>query len=347
MADHSSSCVDEMEPSALDFPLMIPKSFIKFLAICVSVAGLIGTGCGPKQEAESESRGLIGVSLLTLQNPFFKVIGDTIEKEAAIHGYKVEVVSGDQDAKKQYDQVQDFIVKKASAIVLSPCDSKAVVTAIQAANKAGIPVFTVDIPCNEPGVEIVSQIATDNYLGGKMAGEAMVEVLGGSGGKVLVLDHNMVESCQLRVKGFQEIVDKHNASSDKKIEVAATLPSGGARDVGFKSTEDAMQSHPDLKAVFAINDPSALGAYAALKKAGVEKQVTIIGFDGQPEGKKAILEGKIYADPIQFPDKMGVEIVNSIVAHSKGESVPAENLIAPALYKKEDAEKDPALKSGE
>ena len=155
------------------------------------------------------------------------------------------------------------------------------------------------------------------------------------------------EQADLFYSDLQEIVDKHNASSDKKIEVAATLPSGGARDVGFKSTEDAMQSHPDLKAVFAINDPSALGAYAALKKAGVEKQVTIIGFDGQPEGKKAILEGKIYADPIQFPDKMGVEIVNSIVAHSKGESVPAENLIAPALYKKEDAEKDPALKSGE
>lgn len=323
--------------------------FIKYVAICVSVSALFLAGCGPKEESggnggEKEARGLIGVSLLTLQNPFFKTIGDNIEAEAAKHGYTVEVVSGDQDAKKQYDQVQDFIVKQATAIVLSPCDSKAVVTAIQAANKAGIPVFTVDIPCHEPGVEIVSQIATDNYLGGKMAGDAMVEILGATGGKVLVLDHNMVESCQLRVKGFTEILQKHNESSDNDIEVVATLPSGGARDVGFKSTEDAMQSNPDLNAIFAINDPSALGAYAALKKAGREEQVKIVGFDGQPEGKKAILEGKIYADPIQFPDKMGVEIVNAIVSYSKGEEVPKEKLIPPSLYKKEDAENDPSLK---
>ena len=318
------------------------------LIACLALVGCGGGGGestdGSSAEGEnSEDRGLIGVSLLTLQNPFFKVIGDTIESEAAGYGYSVEVVSGDQDAKKQYDQVQDFIVKKAAAIVLSPCDSKAVVTAIKEANNAGIPVFTVDIPCSEPGVEIVSQIATDNYLGGKLAGQAMVEVLGSTGGKVVVLDHNMVESCIQRVKGFREILDGHNAASDARIEIVATLPSGGARDVGFKSTEDALQSNPDMNAVFAINDPSALGAYAALKKAGKEKEVTIIGFDGQPDGKQAILEGKIYADPIQFPDKMGVEIVKSIVAHSKGEAVEKENLIAPALYKKEDAEKDPSL----
>ncbi len=322
----------------------------KFLTLCLASSVFFISGCGQKDgiannPSKNETRGLIGVSLLTLQNPFFKTIGDNIEAEATKLGYTVEVVSGDQDAKKQYDQVQDFIVQKASAIVLSPCDSKAVVTAIQAANKAGIPVFTVDIPCNEPGVEIVSQIATDNYLGGKMAGDAMIEILGETGGNVLVLDHNMVESCQLRVKGFTEILKKHNESSDNKIEVVSTLPSGGARDVGFKSTEDALQSNPDLNAIFAINDPSALGAYAALKKAGKEEQVKIVGFDGQPEGKKAILEGKIYADPIQFPDKMGVEIVNAIVSYSKGEEVAKENLIPPSLYKKEDAQKDPLLKN--
>lgn len=323
---------------------MVSKFFMKYLGVFVLLSGFIFSGCNQsEEESVVKERGLICVSLLTLQNPFFKVIGDTIEAEAATHGYKVVVVSGDQDAKKQYDQVQDFIVKKASAIVLSPCDSKQVKTAIEAANKAGIPVFTVDIPCHEEGIEIVSQIATDNFLGGKMAGEAMVEVLGQSGGKVLVLDHNMVESCILRVKGFKEVLDGHNNGSDNKIEIVATLPSGGARDVGFKSTEDAMQSNPDLNAIFAINDPSALGAYAALKKAGKEEQVTIIGFDGQPEGKKAILEGKIYADPIQFPDKMGIKIVESIVAYSKGEPVDKEQLIPTALYKKEDAEKDASL----
>lgn len=318
------------------------------MSLCAGCHSRVEDEAGQNKDSEgglAGDRGLIGVSLLTLQNPFFKIIGDTISAEATLLGYQVEVVSGDQDAKKQYDQVQDFIVKKASAIVLSPCDSKAVVTAIQQANKAGIPLFTVDIPCHEPGVEIVSQIATDNHLGGKLAGQAMVELIGSTGGKVVVLDHNMVESCILRVKGFTEVIEEHNSGSANRIKIVATLPSGGARDVGFKSTEDALQAHPDLNALFAINDPSALGAYAALKKAGREKSVGIIGFDGQLEGRQAILEGKIYADPIQFPDRMGREIVRSIVAHSKGEVVAAESLIAPALYRKADAEVDPELKS--
>lgn len=70
----------------------------------------------------------------------------------------------------------------------------------------------------------------------------------------------------------------------------------------------------------------------------------IIGFDGQPEGKQAIKEGKIYADPIQFPDRMGVKVVESIVAHFKGQEVPPEQYISTSLYRQEDARKDPELK---
>src|SRR6185312_5336588 len=101
---------------------------------------------------------------------------------------------------------------------------------------------------------------------------------------------------------------------------------------------------PDLAGIFAINDPSALGARAALEKAGKAEQVKIIGFDGQPEGKQAIKEGKIYADPIQFPDKMGQQIVDAIVRHSKGETLPPEILIPTKLYRQADGQQDPELK---
>jgi ABC-type sugar transport system substrate-binding protein len=128
-------------------------------------------------------KGTIGVSLLTLQNPFFKVIGDNITAEAAKSGYDTLVVSADSDVARQSNQVKDFIVKKAAAIVLSPADSKAIVPVIQEANAAGIPVFTVDVPCNEPGVKIVTQVATDNFGGGKEAGKAMIEALKGRAGR--------------------------------------------------------------------------------------------------------------------------------------------------------------------
>ncbi len=320
------------------------------LSALLACAFALLTGCGDKTSNSSSTppaaakvQGTIGVSLLTLDNPFFKVIGDHITAEGKKRGYEAIVVSGDKDVAKQGNQIKDFIVKKVSAIVLSPCDSKSIIPVIQEANAAGIPVFTVDIPCNEPGVKIVTQIATDNYGGGKEAGRAMIEALGEAGGKIAVLHFKQAESCLLRVKGFREVIDAHNAGGKAKIEIVTELESGGAKDMGYKAAEDALQAHADLRGIFAINDPAALGARAALEKAG-KTQVLIIGFDGQPEGKQAIKDGKIYADPIQFPDKMGVQIVDAIVRHSKGETLPPQMLIPTSLYRKADGLKDPELK---
>jgi ribose transport system substrate-binding protein len=340
--------VPAAQPSTMKSPIMKSSR----LAILACALGLL-TACnkqadtGAPGDAKPATKGTIGVSLLTLDNPFFKVIGDNIEAEGKRRGYSATVVSGDKDVAKQGNQIKDFIVKKVSAIVLSPCDSKSIVPVIQEANAAGIPVFTVDIPCNEPGVKIVTQIATDNFGGGREAAAAMIEALGEAGGKVAVLHFKQAESCQLRVKGFREVIDAHNANntgSKAKIDIVTELESGGAKDVGYKAAEDALQAQPDLRGIFAINDPAALGARAALEKAGKTQQVVIIGFDGQPEGKQAIKDGKIYADPIQFPDKMGVQIVDAIIRHSKGEELPPQMLIPTMLYRKADGMKDPELK---
>ncbi len=321
----------------------------RLLALLASVLALL-TGCDKPTTvptgtpiAATQAKGTIGVSLLTLDNPFFKVIGDTITAEGQKRGYATIVVSGDKDVAKQSNQIKDFIVKKVSAIVLSPCDSKSIIPVIQEANSAGIPVFTVDIPCNEPGAKIVTQISTDNFSGGKEAAHAMIEALGEAGGKIAVLHFKQAESCILRVKGFREIIDAHNASGKAKVEIVTELESSGAKDMGYKAAEDALQAHADLRGIFAINDPAALGARAALEKAG-KTHVFIVGFDGQPEGKQAIKDGKIYADPIQFPDKMGVQIIDAIVRHSKGETLPPQMLIPTSLYRKADAQKDPELK---
>ena len=314
--------------------------------VAVVAATLNGCSSASKEVAPSPSakRGLIGVSLLTLQNPFFKVIGDNITSEAALNGYDTIVVSADNDVSKQGNQVKDFIVKNTVAIVLSPCDPKSIVPIIQEANAAGIPVFTVDIPCPDTSVKIATQIATDNYGGGKEAGKAMIEALGDNGGKIAILHLKQAQSCILRVKGFREVIDAHNESGKRKIEIVTEIDGGGSKDVGYRAAEDALQAHPDLQGMFAINDPSALGARAAIEKANKADQIKIIGFDGMPEGKRAIKEGKIYADPIQYPDKMGIEIVRSFVRYSKGEELPPEILIPTSLYRKADADQDSELK---
>jgi ribose transport system substrate-binding protein len=254
-------------------------------------------------------------------------------------------VDGSKDVAKQHNQVKDFLVQKVSAIVLCPCDSRGIGAAIQEANAAGVPVFTADIACLEPTARVVTHVATDNREGGRQAARAIIEALGEAGGKVLILDFPQVESCILRVQGFREVIAAHNKTRPTgAVEIVGVLPGEGDKEQSYKATADALEKHGDLAGIFAINDPSALGARAALERAGRADQIKIVGFDGQPEGRQAIRAGKLYADPIQHPDQIGRKTAETILAYFRGEAVPPEILIPTNLYRRADAEKDASLK---
>jgi len=330
---------------------MVARCWAVVLTISIAVLGCSGkqppppqAGSGPTGKPTAKSKGTIGFSTLTLTNPFFKVIADTMKAEAEKQGYEVIVVSAERDVKKQADHVNEFIVKGVSAIVLNPCDSQSIGPAIAQANAAGIPVFTNDMKYSGDEGKVICHVATDNYQGGKLAGEAMVKLLGGTGGQVAILHFPQAESCQLRVKGFLEMVSAHNEkATGDKIEVVATLDGGGVRDEGFKAAKDTIEANPNLAAIFAINDPSALGARAALEGVGKAEQVKIIAFDGQLIGKQAIRDGKIVCDPIQFPDRIGRVTIEQILKYFNGDHVEPEILIPSQLYYKADADRDPEL----
>jgi len=304
------------------------------------VFSLSFSGC-----SDSAPKRVIGISIMTSENPFFVELAKAAEEEAVKHGFTVALVSGDKKAENQARQVQDFIAQKVHAILLTPCNAQLVGEPIKAANKAGIPVFTADTGCLDKSAKVVSHVATDNYAGGKQAGDAMIEALGGKGGKILVLSFDVAQSCLARVKGFREVISAHNeANKDAQIEIVAELPGEASREPSSRATADTLEKNGDLVGVFAINDPSALGAVASIEAAGKQNQIKVIGFDGQRIGKQAIKEGKIYADPIQFPKKMGRMIVQQMVKFFAGE-VPAPVIPIPtSLYRRADAEKDPDLK---
>ena len=318
------------------------------LSISSVVAAFCLMSCAPESKDpknEGVSKGIIAYTPQTLSNPFFNVIAENIREEARQNGYEVLVVDPDMDVKKQSDQIDDFIAKNVVAIVLVPVDRLSIGPSVKAANAAGIPVFTVDAKCAAEGAKIEGHVGTDNFQGGELAGQAMIQALGEEGGKVLVLDLKKANSCVLRVDGFKKVINAHNEDrTSGKIDIVSELDGNGDRTKGYESASAALQAHEDLAAIFAINDPSALGAYTAVKDANREDRIKIIGFDGELDGKQAIKDGQIYADPIQYPDKMGIQIVQLIVKYQAGEEFPEETLFPTTLYTKAEADQDPDLK---
>jgi ribose transport system substrate-binding protein len=302
--------------------------------LAVLVLATVG-GCAPQQP---EPDGVVGVSLLTLTNPFFRDVADAMRAQAVAQRYELILTSGEYLVATQMNQVDNFLTKRVDAIVLFPCDSKAIGTSVVKANKAGIPVFTADIGCMAQEGHVVCHVATDNFSGGKAAAQAVIEMLDGRG-KVAILDFPEAESVILRTRGFQEEIKKAPA-----IEVVAVLPGGGDKAKSFKAAEDILQRHPDLNGIFAINDPSALGAVAAVEKAGKSRQVKIVGFDAMPEGRYAVKQGKLYATIVQYPEKIGRTTIDVIGRYMAGEQVPPQVLIPCTTYKKAEADQDPTVK---
>jgi ABC-type sugar transport system substrate-binding protein len=182
---------------------------------------------------------------------------------------------------------------------------------------------------------VTSHLGSDNFQGGVLAGESMMKALGNKG-KVAVVSLPEVSSCILRVDGFKKAL----ADAGSPIEIVTELSGKGSRDAGYAVTTDILQAHPDITGIFAINDPSALGAHAAVVKAGKQDQITIVAFDASPAGKQAVFEKKLYDTPQQFPRKMAVGTVAAFLDYLAGKDVPKKTLIPCAHYRYEDSVDD-------
>ena len=310
-----------------------------FLAISVT-ALILSCGFKPEQqqgEAPKEIKGKIGVTCMDLTNPFFKLIANIMEEEAGKYGYEVVALSGEMDPAKQNNQLADFSVQGYDAIFLNPVDSKSAGEGVKKAAKAGVPVFTYDVQVTDEEASklIVSHIGSDNYQGGRLAGESMMKPTGDQG-EVAIIHYPEVTSCIYRVEGFKDYLKEHNS----KLNIVTELSGKGNRNDGYAVATDILQAHPDIVGMFAINDPSGLGAYAAVVKAGKAQQITVIAFDASPAGKQAVFEKKLYDSPQQFPRKMAKGTVEAFVKYLAGEEVPKKIFIPCAHYYYDDAVKD-------
>ncbi|AQZ53704.1 substrate-binding domain-containing protein [Martelella mediterranea] len=266
----------------------------------------------------------IGASLLTQQHPFYIELAKAMTEEAKAQNVPLEVSIANQDLSKQLADIEDFIVKGVDVIVISPVDSKGALAAIMKARQAGIKVITVDIPVE--GAEVTSYIGTDNYTGGVKAGELMAKELGGKG-KVAIIDYPTVQSVVNRINGFKDAIAKH-----PDIEIVAQQ-TGITRAEALAAAQNMLQANPDIDGIFGFGDDAALAAGVAVKAAGLQDQVKVIGFDGMQEARDAVDSNPVMVGVIQqFPDQMGKLAVDTAIKVIAGEDVAAEQPIVPGVY---------------
>ncbi len=301
------------------------------MRILLLLAACLLVGCKSPEKAKEK----IGISVLSLRNPFFKTIADTFRTEAENGGYEVFVEDGDNDLEKQHQQVKSFLQRKTAAIVLCPTRANGLGETIAKANAAKVPVFTADLACLDTNCEIVAHIATDNQSGGRLAARAMIKALGDAGGKVAIIHFPDAESCQLRVRGFEQVIEEHNAKAERKIELIKPYRDGkGEREPGRQAAAALLDLNP--QGIFAINDPSALGALVAVEEARKNRGlglIHIVSFDGQKEGIDAIEAGKFYDEPMQFPEEIARKTYAAIRDYFAGKRPAPLQLIPTKLYR--------------
>jgi ribose transport system substrate-binding protein len=318
---------------------MLTQSKHLYLLLIITCT-LLAASCARQSRDDQPpvtDRGKIGMTCMDLTNPFFKLIANVMQEEAKKHGYTLVALSGELDPAKQNNQLADFAAQGYDAIFLNPVDSKAAGEGVKKAHAAGIPVFTFDVEVTDAEAKdmIVSHIGSDNYQGGRLAGESLMKATGNKG-QIALITYPEVTSCIHRRDGFLDYLKENNS----QLELVTELTGKGNRNDGYAVATDILQAHPDLVGIFAINDPSALGAYAAVAKAGKEKQITIVGFDASPAGKQAVFDKQLYDTPQQFPREMAKGTVAAFIKYMQGEEVPRLTFIPCAHYYYEDSVND-------
>ncbi|MGW4836719.1 ABC transporter permease/substrate-binding protein [Streptomyces globisporus] len=288
------------------------RGALKFAGAALAVALVVGA-VSYFNSGSSGGTKKVGMSLSTLNNPFFVQMKEGAQAEAEKAGIDLTVTDAQNDASQQANQLQNFTSSGVSSIIVNPVDSDAVGPGVRSANKADIPVIAADRGVNK--ADTATLVASDNVAGGKLAADALADKLGGKGSIVILQGTAGTSASRERGAGFAEGLKAYPG-----IKVVAEQPADFDRTKGLDVMTNLIQSHPGVTGVFAENDEMALGAVKALgSKAG--KSVSVVGFDGTPDGLKAVEAGTLYASVAQQPAELGKIAVQNAVKAAKDEKV--------------------------
>ena len=294
------------------------KPVFKFAALAavgvlaLAACGTADAGSGTNSGGSAKADLSIGLSVSTLNNPFFVSLRDGAQAAADEAGVKLTVTDARNDATQQADQVLNFQTQQLDAVIINAVDSDAAGPIVAPLITAKTPVVAVDRAVN--GAEVSSMVASDNVEGGRLAADALAKAIGEKGQVIVLQGVAGTSASRERGEGFATGIAAY-----PNIEVVATQPADFDRAKGLDVATNLLQSKPDAVGIFAENDEMALGAVQALgSRAGTE--VFVVGFDGTADGLTAIKAGTMYASIAQQPEELGKSAVLTALALINGES---------------------------
>ena len=306
--------------------------FLPLLAVLA--VGL--NGCGPKNEAApSGSAALapaaaekpqVALVMKSLANEFFQTMQKGAEAHQKAHAGEYALLANgikdEQDVSRQQQLVEQMIGQKVQAIVIAPADSKALVPVCKKAVEAGIPVINID---NKFDADVLKDqnvalpfVGPDNRKGARAAGEFLAKRLK-AGDKVAI-----IEGAPNAFNGIQRKLGFEDALKAAGITIAASQSGYWETDKANQAVAAILTDQPDLKAVLCANDSMALGAVAAVRAAGKQGQVLVVGFDNISAAQELVKNGQMLCTVDQHGDQLAVYGIEYALDMVKNKKAPAD-----------------------
>ena len=254
------------------------------------------------------------MAMNTLDNPFFVDVKEGAIAEAEERGIELVTSNAHGDPGRQLADVETLLLKDLDILIINPVDSDAVVAAVEKANAAGMPVFTIDRMAL--GGEVLTHIGFDALRSGNLAGDFLAQALDGRGKIVEIQGILGTNVARERSRGFNQAMDRN-----PDMEVIARHTANFDRGEALSVMESILLAHPEIDGVYAANDEMAMGALAAIEAAGRLDEIVLIGCDAIEPAMDAIRQGKLeatIAEPPFFLGREGIKIAEKIY---NGESI--------------------------
>lgn len=285
--------------------------------VLLLIASIVIIGCSQDtaEPTPPPAEALVMGLLVPNDISFFTTLTTGAEDAAARLNVTLQVRQADDNLETQQTQVQEMIEQNVDAIIIVPVDTEAIVPSLEAAQAAGIAIFTVDRSANSTAV--IAHIASDNVAGGRMAADYLAETIGDTGNVVELTGIAGTSAAQDRGTGFNEAI-----SAYPEIKIVAQQTGNFSTEEGKQAFASILADQPDIAAVFAHNDDMILGAIAAAQEAGRAEDIVFVGFDAIEAAVTALESGELDATIAQQPAEMGRLGVETAIQYLQGKTIP-------------------------